>query len=108
MERLGQAVAAAKRGTTSFALMLLDLDRFKAVNDEFGHAAGDELLRQVARRMRRVVREVDTLARLGGDEFALLQAHIGEPEAMTLVAEPDRRGDGGAVPDRSPGDPQPA
>ncbi len=86
MERLGQAVAAAKRGATSFGLMLLDLDRFKAVNDEFGHAAGDDLLRQVAKRMRRVIREVDTLARLGGDEFVLLQAHIGEPEAMTLVA----------------------
>ena len=87
LERLAQARAVAKRGTSGFGLMLLDLDRFKAVNDGFGHAAGDELLRQMARRIRRVIREVDTLARLGGDEFALLQAHTNEPEAMRLVAE---------------------
>lgn len=86
LERLVQARAVAKRGNGDFGLMLLDLDRFKAVNDGFGHAAGDELLRQVARRIRRVIREVDTLARLGGDEFALLQAHTDEPEAMRLVA----------------------
>lgn len=86
-ERLQQGVANARRGTARFALMLLDLDRFKDINDGFGHTAGDELLQQVAMRVRRVIREVDTLARLGGDEFALIQVHTVDPEAMKLVAE---------------------
>ena len=86
MERLGQAVAAARRGRSGLALMLLDLDRFKYVNDAHGHAVGDELLRQAAERIRRTIREVDTLARLGGDEFALLQIDARDARAMAQLA----------------------
>jgi diguanylate cyclase (GGDEF)-like protein/PAS domain S-box-containing protein len=71
-DRLGQLLAAAHRKNTSFALLLLDLDRFKDINDAFGHHAGDELLRELGTRLLTALRESDTVARLGGDEFALL------------------------------------
>jgi len=71
-ERLEQAIAHADRDGTRFALLLVDLDQFKAVNDSLGHAAGDALLSEVARRLRAAVRESDTLARFGGDEFVLI------------------------------------
>ncbi len=74
-DRLEQAVARARRGE-SIALLFLDLDRFKPVNDGFGHAVGDNLLRAVAERLNRAKRETDTVARLGGDEFALIQTAI--------------------------------
>jgi len=85
-ERLEQALALSRRGET-FALLCLDLDRFKPVNDGFGHAVGDALLRAVAERMRRAVRDIDTVARLGGDEFAIIQAGIDHPsdaEALSM------------------------
>lgn len=87
MERLRHGIAQARRGADRFALMLLDVDRFKEINDGFGHVVGDELLRQVAHRVRQVIREADTLARLGGDEFALLQVRTADPASMTRVAE---------------------
>ena len=71
-DRIGQAMAQADRGSAPPAVLLLDLDGFKAVNDSFGHAVGDLLLVEVASRLRAVVREGDTVARLGGDEFALV------------------------------------
>ncbi|MCC7252872.1 EAL domain-containing protein [Hyphomicrobium sp.] len=71
VDRVEQALAAAKRGR-DVAVMLIDIDYFKSINDNMGHAAGDELLRTVAARLRACVRETDTVARLGGDEFALL------------------------------------
>jgi len=71
-DRLAHTLRSGEREATSLALLLLDLDRFKMVNDTLGHHAGDALLRQVAARMRDAVRTSDTVARLGGDEFAVL------------------------------------
>jgi len=71
-DRLAHTLHLVERGASSLALLLLDLDRFKVINDTLGHQAGDALLQQVAARMRNAVRSSDTVARLGGDEFALL------------------------------------
>jgi len=79
MDRLNHTFAAAKRGASPFAVLYLDLDEFKPVNDELGHAAGDALLQAVARRLLDCTRQTDLVARLGGDEFAILQFEIREP-----------------------------
>jgi diguanylate cyclase (GGDEF)-like protein/PAS domain S-box-containing protein len=71
-ERLAEAVAGTRQGGRRAAVFLLGLDRFKEINDAFGHPVGDVLLKQVAQRLRRCVRETDMVARLGGDEFAVL------------------------------------
>ncbi len=71
-DRFGQALRTAERTGTSTGLLLIDLDRFKEINDTFGHHYGDELLRQIGPRLSVVLREADTVARLGGDEFAVL------------------------------------
>ena len=73
LEQLNDAKANARRGDGTFSILMLDLDRFKNVNDSLGHAAGDELLRQVANRLKSTLRSTDVLARLGGDEFAIIQ-----------------------------------
>ena len=84
-ERIEGAVTLARRDT-GFAVLCLDLDNFKQVNDTLGHAVGDELLRAVAHRLRACLREVDTVARLGGDEFAVIQAGVEAPaDARTLA-----------------------
>jgi diguanylate cyclase (GGDEF)-like protein/PAS domain S-box-containing protein len=72
-EKLEEAGRRLKRGDAAITVMMLDLDRFKAVNDMFGHPAGDELLVEVGRRLKSTLRETDLLARLGGDEFAIIQ-----------------------------------
>jgi diguanylate cyclase (GGDEF)-like protein len=72
-ERLEDAARRLQRHGTSFTVLMLDLDRFKNVNDTLGHSAGDQLLVEVARRLRSSIRDVDVLARLGGDEFAIIQ-----------------------------------
>lgn len=85
-DRLRQALAASRRDTSSVAVMCLDLDRFKEVNDTLGHAAGDMLLRSVSSRLQACLREGDTLARLGGDEFAVIQVRAGQPQGAQLLA----------------------
>jgi len=85
-ERLYQAHAGAQRGALAFAILYLDLDKFKPVNDTLGHPVGDLLLQQVARRLRDCTRECDLVARLGGDEFAILQAEIKEPANAGVLA----------------------
>lgn len=84
-ERIEQARAAAGRGV-SLALLLIDLDRFKPVNDQYGHAIGDEVLRCVAERIRSEIRASDTLARIGGDEFVVLLERVRSPEDAARVA----------------------
>ena len=76
IERLGQAFAAAKRGANPFAILYLDLDGFKDINDTLGHVAGDLLLTSVAARLKGCTRGTDLVARLGGDEFAILQSNL--------------------------------
>lgn len=70
----------------SLAVLYLDLDHFKQVNDRLGHAAGDALLADVAQRMRAAVREGDTVARLGGDEFAIIQPNADRPDSTMALA----------------------
>lgn len=85
-DRLGLAVAQAKRNGTQLALMYLDMDRFKVINDSLGHVAGDQLLQTVSNRLRNCLRDSDTLARVGGDEFNLLVPEVsGKVDAIRLV-----------------------
>jgi len=85
-DRLNQALAQAKRFTRSLALMFLDLDNFKQVNDTLGHDAGDELLKIIAGRLLACVRSGDTVCRQGGDEFIIVLAEIAHPQDAELVA----------------------
>jgi diguanylate cyclase (GGDEF)-like protein/PAS domain S-box-containing protein len=85
-DRLAQTLAQARRDREHFALILADLDNFKTVNDTLGHAAGDELLTEVAHRLKASVREADTVARIGGDEFALILLRTHKPEDAAKVA----------------------
>ncbi len=86
-DRLCQAVSQAQRSQTRLALLFVDLDKFKAVNDSCGHLVGDLLLKAVAQRMQACVRHVDTVGRLGGDEFVVLLPHIEKNKDALLVAE---------------------
>jgi diguanylate cyclase (GGDEF)-like protein len=86
-DRLQQAMAKARRDKTLVAVMFIDLDKFKPVNDRFGHAIGDLLLKEVARRLQSCVRESDTVARLGGDEFIMLFSYSEEKRSHMVVAE---------------------
>ncbi len=85
-ERVDDALKRLGRGE-GFAVLCLDLDRFKQVNDSLGHPAGDELLRQAAARLEACVREVDTVCRLGGDEFAIVQCGIARDEDAAVLAK---------------------
>jgi diguanylate cyclase (GGDEF)-like protein/PAS domain S-box-containing protein len=87
-DRLAHAIALARRESTQVAVMIVDLDHFKDVNDTLGHHKGDQILCGVARRLSRVIRDSDTLARLGGDEFALVQDQVRVPaDAVTLASK---------------------
>jgi diguanylate cyclase (GGDEF)-like protein/PAS domain S-box-containing protein len=86
-DRLRREIGRARRGDRLFSLLLLDLDRFKSVNDALGHHAGDELIKAVGERLNGATRDHDTLARLGGDEFALLQAELSCPQEALEMAE---------------------
>ena len=86
-DRLQQSITAAKRGKAYLALMFLDLDNFKPVNDTLGHDVGDLLLKEVAKRLLKCVRESDTIARMGGDEFVVLLPAIEAEQDAILVAE---------------------
>jgi len=85
-DRLLQATARAKRDRTAFAVLLVDLDNFKAVNDSLGHDVGDLLLVEVAQRLSGCIRERDTIARLGGDEFVFVLEGLTAPEDSALIA----------------------
>ncbi|MDB5791876.1 MAG: hypothetical protein JWQ80_1900 [Massilia sp.] len=86
MDRLEQALATVARQHRQFALMFIDLDHFKAINDNHGHEAGDAVLQEIANRLRRCVRRVDTVSRLGGDEFVVLLCEIGGVDQAAHVA----------------------
>jgi diguanylate cyclase (GGDEF)-like protein/PAS domain S-box-containing protein len=86
-DRLIQAMALAKRNDWPMAVLFVDLDRFKLVNDTLGHGAGDRLLKEAGERLRSCIRSSDTVARLGGDEFAAILSELGKPGDAGLVAQ---------------------
>ena len=86
LDRLEQAIHNAHQERTSFSILIMDLDRFKEVNDTLGHEVGDKLLQQVAKRLTHLLREVDVIVRLGGDEFAVLLTTAQEKQA-TIIAK---------------------
>lgn len=85
-DRLHHAMASATRMKQPLALLFIDLDRFKNINDSLGHELGDELLREVAKRIHGCLRELDTLARMGGDEFVVILERVNNPQHVSLVA----------------------
>jgi diguanylate cyclase (GGDEF)-like protein len=85
-DRLEQAAFRASRSDRSFALLFVDLDRFKPVNDSFGHRIGDELLKSVARRLKNCIRKADTAARTGGDEFVIVLSDIGKAADAAAIS----------------------
>jgi diguanylate cyclase (GGDEF)-like protein len=86
-DRLHQAISKSKRQNHQFALLFVDVDKFKSINDHFGHHIGDLTLIEIAARLQSSVREDDSVARLGGDEFLVLLENIDQPENAIKVAE---------------------
>jgi diguanylate cyclase (GGDEF)-like protein/PAS domain S-box-containing protein len=86
LDRIGHGLASAARNGTQVALLFIDLDRFKTINDSLGHQVGDQMLKQVAERLSRCVRREDTLARLGGDEFVVLLEGLSDAQIASQVA----------------------
>jgi len=86
-DRLGRATALARRHRSSFAVLFVDVDHFKHVNDTLGHAIGDQLLQSIARRLVACVRSSDTVSRQGGDEFVVLLPELARGEEAALSAQ---------------------
>ncbi|MBK7315150.1 MAG: GGDEF domain-containing protein [Burkholderiales bacterium] len=87
MDRFQRAIQHAKRSRTQFAVLMVDLNKFKAINDTYGHAAGDKVLVTIAQRMVSLVRSTDTVARLGGDEFVLIIESLTEREQIGTLGQ---------------------
>ena len=87
IERLEQAIAGARRKNQKLALLFIDVDRFKTINDSLGHHVGDEVLHEIARRLVKCVRTEDVVARLGGDEFMVLIENCDDPASITFTCE---------------------
>ena len=87
MDRLGQALSQAQRLDQQVAVLFIDLDRFKLVNDSLGHHVGDQLLQEIARRLRATLRDNDTVARVGGDEFQVIVCNVAGPTDAARIAE---------------------
>lgn len=87
LDRLHSSLQRAQSASLRLAVLYLDMDNFKHINDNFGHTTGDHLLQEVARRLKLCVRDSDTIGRLGGDEFAIVLDNITKPEDATVVAE---------------------
>ncbi len=85
--RLAEAIATAQRNAMPVGVLFMDLDRFKQVNDSYGHAAGDQMLVEISERLRKVFRQEDVIARLGGDEFAIILQNLHERTEMTWLAQ---------------------
>src|SRR5437879_13053214 len=92
-DRLANEVARSKRSTESFAVLFVDLDNFKQVNDKFGHEAGNEVLRQAARELHGVIRTTDLAARYGGDEFVVVLVRTGLEGARGVAERARARGE---------------
>jgi diguanylate cyclase (GGDEF)-like protein len=84
-DRFQQVLARAKRNQECFAVLYLDLDKFKQANDHFGHEAGDRILRQTAQRLNSCLRDTDTVARMGGDEFVMILDRINPKDVQEVV-----------------------
>src|SRR6185295_19256854 len=85
-DRIGQAIAVAQRHRSKVAVMFMDLDNFKHINDSLGHHTGDKLLQSVAQRLVACVRGEDTVSRQGGDEFVALLSEVRQPEDAAVIA----------------------
>ena len=87
LDRLNKAISNARRRGAQIALLFLDIDKFKSINDTKGHLVGDEVVQAVARKLESVVRDADTVSRYGGDEFLILLSDIGQASDAALIAE---------------------
>lgn len=97
-QQLQQAIAKSRRDTGRLAVMVVDLDRFKPINDTFGHAAGDHVLKTIAQRLRSTLREEDSVARVGGDEFVAILGDVQGTEPINAAAERILHSIGAAIP----------